>query len=75
MMEKVLCKGLSLWKRFFAKRITPLRKMLFVKEFPFGKGSLHRNFLMERALCKSEWSFLMEKGPCKGVSFWNRLFV
>ena len=61
-METVLAnKGGCFWKR------------LFVKESPFGEGSLQSYVFMEKALFK-EMSF-MEKTLCKGISLLARLLV
>ena len=40
LMEQGPCKGISLWKRLFAK------------EFPFGVGSLQRDLFMDSRLDK-----------------------
>ena len=69
-MEKLLLRGLALEQEWFlyGKGLSvkgfdygkgPLQaiylwKRLFVKELPFGVGSLQRDFCMEKAPCKGD---------------------
>ena len=58
--KMALCKGISLCKRPLVEKACEkalckgisLSEIFCVKGFPYGKGSLQRDYIMSKALCK-----------------------
>ena len=63
LIEKALCKVVSLLKRLFANRFI-YRQMLFLNVVPLGTGSFQTGFLTDKAFLQREslWNRPLSKG-------------